>query len=60
MDEETLEKLSKKFCNSFHRQKWDLDCEEPSEINKTAWKNCVKDLIEEYLRIGGEQSQKFN
>ncbi len=51
MNEETLEKLSQTFCKSFHSQKWDYDCETSSEINKTAWKNCVKDLIEEYLEI---------
>lgn len=51
MNEETLEKLSQTFCKSFHRQKWDFDCETSSEINKTAWKNCVKDLIKEYLEI---------
>lgn len=54
MKEETLEKLSQTFCKSFHRQKWDFDCEEPSEINRTAWKNCVEDLIKEYLETNNQ------
>jgi len=60
MNEQTLEQLSETFCKSFHRQKWDHNCEEPSKINKTAWKNCVKDLIDEYLRLSDEESKSFN
>jgi len=46
--EHIIEELSKVFCRAFHRQKWDHDCEEPSETNRTAWKNCVRAVIEAY------------
>ena len=60
MNDKTLEQLSGVLCKSFHRQKWDYDCEEPSEINKTAWKNCAKDLIDRFLSLSDEEKKNFN
>jgi hypothetical protein len=48
MKDETIQELSEVFCRTFHSQEWDYDCAEPSEINRTAWKNCVKAVIEAY------------
>ena len=46
--EHIIEELSQVFCRTFNSQKWDYDCVEPSEINRTAWKNCVRAVIEAY------------
>jgi len=50
MNEETLSKLSEVLCKAFHRQKWTSvdDDGEGSEINRIAWKNCIKVVIEAY------------
>ena len=48
MKDDKAQELAEVFCKVFHRQVWDNDCEEPSEINRIAWRNCVKAVIEAY------------